>query len=272
MKAAKERRIAMKRKWGLVMSAFLMAVVFVSGCAGEKTVLQEERAGAKESAIVGQQAGDVRPVGKEAKSAVETRPTAEARPAAEVKPAEEARPAGEAKSAEEARLAGEAKSAEEARLAGEAKSAEEARPTGEAKSAEEARLAGEARAAEKTEAAAARAKGVYEFTDIHFDFDKFNLREEDRAILQKYADWLNGNRDVAIIVEGHCDETGTAEYNLALGERRANAAAKFLIDLGIDAKRIKTISYGKELPLNPGHNEEAWAMNRRAHFVASAKK
>jgi len=250
----------MKRKWGLVMSAFLMAVVFVSGCAGEKTVLQEERAGAKESAIVGQQAGDVRPVGKEAKSAVETRPTAEARPAAEVKPAEEARPAGEAKSAEEARLAGEAKSAEEAR------------PTGEAKSAEEARLAGEARAAEKTEAAAARAKGVYEFTDIHFDFDKFNLREEDRAILQKYADWLNGNRDVAIIVEGHCDETGTAEYNLALGERRANAAARFLIDLGIDAKRIKTISYGKEHPLDPGHNEEAWARNRRAHFVISAKK
>ena len=226
----------MKRKWGLVMSAFLMAVVFVSGCAGEKTVLQEERAGAKESAIVGQQAGDVRPVGKEAKSAVETRPTAEARPAAEVKPAEEARPAGEAKSAEEARLAGEA------------------------------------RAAEKTEAAAARAKGVYEFTDIHFDFDKFNLREEDRAILQKYADWLNGNRDVAIIVEGHCDETGTAEYNLALGERRANAAARFLIDLGIDAKRIKTISYGKEHPLDPGHNEEAWARNRRAHFVISAKK
>jgi len=226
----------MKRKRGLAMLALLVAVVFISGCAGGKTVLQEERAGAKESAIVGQQAGDVRPVGKEAKSAVETRPTAEARPAAEVKPAEEARPAGEAKSAEEARLAGEA------------------------------------RAAEKTEAAAARAKGVYEFTDIHFDFDKFNLREEDRAILKKHADLLNGNRDVTIIVEGHCDETGTAEYNLALGERRANAAARFLIDLGIDAKRIKTISYGKELPLDPGHNEEAWARNRRAHFVASVKK
>ncbi|MDP2725136.1 MAG: peptidoglycan-associated lipoprotein Pal [Syntrophales bacterium] len=220
----------MKRKWGLAMLALLVAVVFVSGCAGEKTVLQEEKAGAKESAIVGQQAGDVRPVGKEAKSAAEARPAAEA------------------------------------------KSAEEARPAGEAKSAEEARLAGEARAAEKTEATAAPAKDVHEFADIHFDFDKFNLREEDRAILQKHADWLNGNRDVTITVEGHCDETGTAEYNLALGERRANAAARFLIDLGIDAKRIKTISYGKEAPLDPGHNEEAWAKNRRAHFVASAKK
>jgi peptidoglycan-associated lipoprotein len=75
-----------------------------------------------------------------------------------------------------------------------------------------------------------------------------------------------------IVVEGHCDERGTAEYNLALGERRANAAAKFLVDMGIDAKRIKSISYGEELPLDPGHNEDAWARNRRAHFSASGKK
>ena len=211
MKAAEERRIMMKRKRGLAMLALLVAVVFISGCAGGKTVLQEERAGAKESATAIQQAGDARPAEK-------------AKPAAEAKPAEKA----------------------------------------EAKT--------KAKVTEKTEVTAAPAKDVHEFADIHFDFDKFNLREEDRAILQKYADWLNGNRDVAIIVEGHCDETGTAEYNLALGERRANAAARFLIDLGIDAKRIKTISYGKEHPLDPGHNEEAWARNRRAHFVASVKK
>ena len=75
-----------------------------------------------------------------------------------------------------------------------------------------------------------------------------------------------------IVVEGHCDERGTAEYNLALGERRANAATKFLVDMGVDAKRIKTLSYGEELPLDKGHTEDAWARNRRAHFDASGKK
>ena len=121
------------------------------------------------------------------------------------------------------------------------------------------------------EAAAASAKELSELADIHFNFDKFNLQGESRAILNKHAEWLNKNKNIMIVIEGHCDERGTAEYNLALGERRADAAVKFLIDMGIDGKRIKAISYGLELPLDKGHNEEAWAKNRRAHFVVPSK-
>jgi peptidoglycan-associated lipoprotein len=109
------------------------------------------------------------------------------------------------------------------------------------------------------------------FVDIHFDFDKFDLKSEARTILKKQADWLTKNRDYKVRIEGSCDERGTVEYNLALGERRAKEAMKYLAELGIDAKRIKTISYGKERPLDPGHNEEAWAKNRRDHFIIFAK-
>ena len=121
------------------------------------------------------------------------------------------------------------------------------------------------------EAAAASAKESSALADIRFDFDKFNLTDEARAILNKHGEWLNKNKDVQITVEGHCDERGTAEYNLALGERRANAVLKFLVDLGIDGKRIKIISYGSGAPLDPRHNDEAWAKNRRAHFAISPK-
>jgi OmpA-OmpF porin, OOP family len=123
---------------------------------------------------------------------------------------------------------------------------------------------------QKTEAAAISEK-PHELEDIHFDFDKYNLKADAREILSRHARWLNENKDVslAIIVEGHADERGTATYNIALGERRANEAAKYLIGMGIDARRIKTISYGFERPLDPRHNEEAWAKNRRAHFVVS---
>lgn len=105
------------------------------------------------------------------------------------------------------------------------------------------------------------------FKDINFDYDKYSLRPEAREILKQHADYLAKNRNVNITVEGHCDERGTSEYNLALGERRAKEAIKYLKELGIDAKRMKTVSYGKEQPLDPGHNEEAWAKNRRDHFV-----
>lgn len=118
----------------------------------------------------------------------------------------------------------------------------------------------------------AAAKELYEFADIHFDFDDFNLKDEARKILGKHAAWLNKNSKATGVIEGHCDERGTAEYNLALGQRRADTAAKYLMDMGIDGKRIKTISYGKERPLDPGHNEAAWAKNRRAHFVISVIK
>jgi len=107
--------------------------------------------------------------------------------------------------------------------------------------------------------------------DIHFDFDKFNLTPEARKILERHADWLLKHKDYNVVIEGHCDERGTTEYNLALGERRAASTAKYLTDLGIDKARVETISYGEERPLDPGHNEEARAKNRRAHFVVISK-
>jgi peptidoglycan-associated lipoprotein len=108
--------------------------------------------------------------------------------------------------------------------------------------------------------------------NIHFDFDKSALRAEDREILKKHAAWLMKNKDYSLVIEGNCDERGTTEYNLALGERRAEEAKKYLVALGVDEKRIKTISYGKEKPLDPGHTEEAWAKNRRDQFVLNAEK
>jgi len=107
--------------------------------------------------------------------------------------------------------------------------------------------------------------------DIHFDFDKYDIRPGDAAILKENAALLMKHPIVKIQIEGHCDERGTIEYNLALGERRANSAKKYLISLGMPADRVSTISYGKERPLDPGHNEEAWAKNRRDHFIILPK-
>lgn len=107
--------------------------------------------------------------------------------------------------------------------------------------------------------------------DIHFDFDKYNIRPGDAEILNENAALLKKYPKVKVQIEGHCDERGTTEYNLALGERRANNTKKHLVSLGVSATRISTISYGKERPLDPGHNEEAWAKNRRAHIVVLSK-
>lgn len=102
---------------------------------------------------------------------------------------------------------------------------------------------------------------------IYFDFDKFDLREHDREILTRNAGLLLGVVKGKIQIEGHCDERGSAEYNLALGERRARSAMNYLVTLGVPAERLSIISYGEEKPVDPGHNEEAWAKNRRAEFV-----
>jgi len=107
--------------------------------------------------------------------------------------------------------------------------------------------------------------------DIHFDFDKYNIRPEDAEILKENAALLKKYPKVKIQIEGHCDERGTTEYNLALGERRGNSAKRYLVSLGISPDRISTISYGKERPLDPGHNEDAWAKNRRDHTIISSK-
>ena len=101
---------------------------------------------------------------------------------------------------------------------------------------------------------------------IHFDFDQYVLTEEAKAILVNNAGLLRAAPGVKIVVEGHCDERGSDEYNLALGEKRALATKDFLVSLGVAADRISTISYGEEMPLNPAHTKEAWAENRRAEF------
>ena len=103
--------------------------------------------------------------------------------------------------------------------------------------------------------------------DIHFNFDKYDIRPGDTVFLKENAEILKKYPKVKIQIEGHCDERGTNEYNLALGERRANSTKNYLVSLGISPDRISTISYGEEKPLDPGHNEEAWGKNRRAHTV-----
>jgi peptidoglycan-associated lipoprotein len=102
---------------------------------------------------------------------------------------------------------------------------------------------------------------------IHFDFDSYVLSAEARDILKKNADWMTGNPTAKVQVQGNCDERGSAEYNLALGENRAKAAAKYLETLGIASDRLSTISFGKEKPVDTGNNEAAWAKNRRDDFV-----
>jgi peptidoglycan-associated lipoprotein len=116
-------------------------------------------------------------------------------------------------------------------------------------------------------------QAVQEFQnqDINFDFDQYDLRPDARAILDRKAAFLNENGSVRTQVEGHCDERGTSAYNMVLGERRANAAKQYLATTGISASRMATISYGKERPLDPGHNEAAWSRNRRDHFVVTGQ-
>lgn len=105
------------------------------------------------------------------------------------------------------------------------------------------------------------------FEDIHFDFDKYNVREDAKPTLKKVADYLIKNDKQNILIEGHCDERGTSEYNLGLGDRRARATKDYLVSLGVPSSRIEMISYGKERPLCNEHNEECWTKNRRSHFV-----
>jgi len=177
------------------------------------------------------------------------------------------------------------KSEEARRLEAEraAKEAREAREAQEAKERELARIKEEeAKLAQKRELekslVAKKEPGiegeVFEsklLKDIRFDYDKYDIRREDEGILKENAAFLKKNPNMKVQIEGHCDERGTVEYNLALGERRANSTKRYLVSLGISADRISTISFGKERPLDPGHNEEAWAKNRRAHIVVLSK-
>jgi len=103
--------------------------------------------------------------------------------------------------------------------------------------------------------------------DIFFDYDRSNLRPDALNSMEKNARFLRDDAGLRVILEGHCDERGTTEYNLALGERRAQAAHDFLVRVGVDPNRLTTISYGEERPFDPGHSESAWSQNRRVHFV-----
>ncbi len=107
--------------------------------------------------------------------------------------------------------------------------------------------------------------------DVFFDFDKSNVRDDQKAALTANVAWLKSNSGVKLTVEGHCDERGTAEYNLGLGERRAKAVKDYLVAAGIAANRIATISYGKERPFVLGHDESAWKWNRRGHMVITGQ-
>ncbi len=110
------------------------------------------------------------------------------------------------------------------------------------------------------------AEEVRRLYTVHFDFDKYNIRPEDSQLLRKNAVWLKANSNVKIVIEGHADERGDTEYNLALGDRRAESVKGFLVSLGANGRNLSTISYGEEKPAAPGHDEAAWAKNRRAVF------
>ncbi len=105
------------------------------------------------------------------------------------------------------------------------------------------------------------------FQDIHFDFDQSSVRDDAKPILSGIAAYIAKNSVKQLIIEGHCDSRGTAEYNMALGERRAEAARKYLAALGVKGGVLTTVSYGKEKPFTQGETEDAWAMNRRGHFL-----
>ena len=108
-----------------------------------------------------------------------------------------------------------------------------------------------------------------ELKDIHFDFDKYDLDNNSRAILKGNADYLKHNPSLQIEVHGHCDERGTNNYNIALGERRAHSTKKYLVSQGVDSKRVHVISFGEEKPFCLDSNETCWQQNRRAHFMVS---
>jgi peptidoglycan-associated lipoprotein len=105
-----------------------------------------------------------------------------------------------------------------------------------------------------------------EMADIHFDFDRYEIRTQEESALQSNASWLRTNKNYLVLIEGHSDERGTAEYNVALGERRAKMAQNYLVSHGIDSRRISIISYGEHRQQCTDSSEDCWAKNRRAHF------
>jgi peptidoglycan-associated lipoprotein len=112
---------------------------------------------------------------------------------------------------------------------------------------------------------------IADLKDINFDFDKYDIRPADAKTLDANAAWLKSNTEQLVLIEGHCDERGTNEYNLALGERRAKSTMNYLVSQGVQASRITIISYGEERPLCTEHTEQCWAKNRRSHFLVKPR-
>lgn len=135
------------------------------------------------------------------------------------------------------------------------------------KALQEEDLSDESLSEKMADQSTASAGSIFENEDIYFEFDSIRLSPDAQEILTKKASWLRVSPDATITIEGHCDNRGTNEYNLALGEGRAQSAKAFLVDLGIEPSRLNTISYGEERPLDGTQTEEGWASNRRAHFV-----
>jgi peptidoglycan-associated lipoprotein len=131
----------------------------------------------------------------------------------------------------------------------------------------QAQMAEQAAKDEETERANMAAMQMFINEDVYFDFDSSAIGDVAKDALSRKAEWLRMVPDASVIIEGHCDERGTSAYNIALGDRRAESAKAFLLDLGIDSSQLSTISYGEERPVDTGKNEESWAKNRRAHFV-----
>jgi peptidoglycan-associated lipoprotein len=145
------------------------------------------------------------------------------------------------------------------------KEVEEARKAMEEQRLREERLREEAEARRQREEIAERTRFINEH--IYFEFDRSRLLPEGKEILRRNAKWLKAHPEVQVTIEGHCDERGTTEYNLALGDRRAQSVKTYLVDLGVEPERLTTVSFGEEKPIDPGHSERAWAKNRRAQFV-----
>jgi len=103
--------------------------------------------------------------------------------------------------------------------------------------------------------------------DVYYAFDSSTLDAAAQGVLKSKAEYMLTNSNAAVTIEGHCDERGTSEYNMALGQKRAESAKKYLTNMGVSASKMNTVSFGKERPVEPGHNEAAWSKNRRAHFV-----
>jgi peptidoglycan-associated lipoprotein len=173
-------------------------------------------------------------------------------------------------SAEEAAVEAEPEVDNSARIAEEKAAQEEAARQWEMAAEEDIQDQAAAEAAAKEEEMMqelAAAKKMFEMENIYFDFDSSALSAMAREVLQRKADYLFEVVDASVIIEGHCDERGTEAYNIALGDRRAESAKAYLVDMGIDPARLTTISYGEERPVDPASNPEAWAKNRRDQFI-----